>query len=73
MTLIQCASRLNTAGLNGTSQRSKMLYDRWVLDVPKLLDLTAIYGPDNAGLVQQLMQQVPESPLTTTLFCLAFS
>lgn len=49
--------RLNTAGLNGTSQRSRLLYDRWVLDVPKLLDLTAIYGPDNAALVQQLMQQ----------------
>lgn len=35
-----------------------MLYDRWVLDVPKLLDLAAIYGPDNATLMQQLMQQV---------------
>lgn len=47
--------------MNGVSQRSRLLYDKWVLDVPKLLDLAAIYGPDNPALVQQLMQQVHAS------------
>lgn len=50
--------RVNTAGSNARSQRAQLLYDKWVLDVPKLLDLAAIYGPDNVALVQQLMQQV---------------
>ena len=50
--------RVNTAGSHVSSQRAQLLYDKWVLDVPKLLDLAAIYGPDNAVLVQQLMQQV---------------
>ncbi|KAL3156739.1 hypothetical protein ABBQ38_001014 [Trebouxia sp. C0009 RCD-2024] len=51
-------ARVNTAGSHVSSQRAQLLYDKWVLDVPKLLDLAAIYGPDNAVLVQQLMQQV---------------
>ncbi|KAL3132505.1 hypothetical protein ABBQ32_009050 [Trebouxia sp. C0010 RCD-2024] len=49
---------VNTAGSLVSSQRAQLLYDKWVLDVPKLLDLAAIYGPDNAVLVQKLMQQV---------------
>lgn len=49
--------RVHTAGSNASS-RAQLLYDKWVLDVPKLLDLAAIYGPDNAPLVQQLMSQV---------------
>ncbi|KAL0032304.1 hypothetical protein WJX79_003738 [Trebouxia sp. C0005] len=52
-------SRLvTTAGTSASSQNAQTLYDRWVLDVPKLLDLAAIYGPDNAKLLQQLLQQV---------------
>lgn len=47
---------ISTAGTR--SQNAQVLYDRWVLDVPKLLDLAAIYGPDNAKLLQQLLQQV---------------
>ena len=57
-----CGCRVNTAGSSTSSHHYQLLYDKWVLDVPKLLDLAAIYGPDNAPLVQQLMQQV-----TTTL------
>ena len=49
---------MNTAGSSASSHHSQLLYDKWVLDVPKLLDMAAIYGPDNAPLVQQLMQQV---------------
>lgn len=47
---------MSTAGTR--SQNAQVLYDRWVLDVPKLFDLAAIYGPDNAKLLQQLLQQV---------------
>lgn len=56
--LLVANCRVNTAGSNASSQRAQLLYDKWVLDVPKLLDLAAIYAPDHAGLVQQLMQQV---------------
>ncbi|DBB14005.1 TPA: hypothetical protein ACH3X3_000976 [Trebouxia sp. C0006] len=49
---------ITTAGTSARSQNAQILYDRWVLDVPKLLDLAAIYGPDNAKLLQQLLQQV---------------
>lgn len=34
------------------------MYDRWLLDVPKLMDLAAIYGPTNKALVQQLIGQL---------------
>ena len=49
---------VNTAGSSASLEHAQLLYDKWVLDIPKLLDLAAIYGPDNAPLVQQLMQQV---------------
>lgn len=58
LNLLVAKCRVTTAGSNASSQRAQLLYDKWVLDVPKLLDLAALYGPDNAGLVQQLMQQV---------------
>ena len=35
-----------------------MLYDLWLLDVPKLLDLAALYGTGSPKLVHRLMQQV---------------
>lgn len=49
---------ITTAGTSARSQNAQILYDRWLLDVPKLLDLAAIYGSDNAKLLQQLLQQV---------------
>ena len=35
-----------------------LLYNDWLLDVPKLLDIAVLYGRDNTALVQQLMQKV---------------
>lgn len=64
-----CKCRVSTAGSNASFQRSQLLYDKWVLDIPKLLDLAAIYGPDNAALVQQLMQQVQKHLCQLLLHC----
>ena len=50
--------RVTTTGTSPASQHAQMLYDKWLLDVPKLLDLSAIYGPDNALLLHQLLKQV---------------
>ena len=38
-----------------------MLYDKWLLDIPKLLDIAVLYGRDNPALIQQLMRQVRHS------------
>lgn len=71
--LLVATCRVNTAGSNASSQRAQLLYDKWVLDVPKLLDLAALYGPDNAGLVQQLMQQVCKSFLSIVIESISWS
>ena len=42
----------------GAKQQATMLYDLWLLDVPKLMDLAVLYGQDNATLLLQFMQQV---------------
>jgi len=42
------------------AERARCLYDRWLLDVPKLLDVAALYGPTNPGLVSQLLRGVFE-------------
>ena len=39
-------------------EQGALLYDKWLLDVPKLLDIAVLYGGDNPKLVQQLMQKV---------------
>ena len=39
-------------------ERRALLYDGWLLDVPKLLDLAALYGPSNPGLLRRLMSAV---------------
>jgi activating signal cointegrator complex subunit 2 len=41
-------------------RRAQEIYDRWMIDVPKLMDLAAIYGPSNSGLVVRLIAQVLE-------------
>ncbi|KAK9909048.1 hypothetical protein WJX75_006462 [Coccomyxa subellipsoidea] len=40
------------------TEQAKQLYDRWLLDVPKLLDIAALYGPDNPELTRQLLTKV---------------
>lgn len=34
------------------------MYNDWLLDMPKLLDIAVLYGRDNPQLVQQLMLKV---------------
>jgi hypothetical protein len=49
------------AGEEGTppeQERAALLYDGWLLDVPKLLDLAALYGPSNPGLLRRMMSAV---------------
>jgi hypothetical protein len=43
---ISCAS---------TKVEKEMLYDCWLIDVPKLLDLAGIYGPSNPAIVKQII------------------
>lgn len=35
-----------------------MLYNRWLVDVPKMMDLAVLYAPGNSQLVQQLLHQL---------------
>ncbi len=51
---------MTIAGKGGPAQteQAKLLYDRWLLDVPKLLDIAALYGPDNPDLTRQLLSKV---------------
>lgn len=39
-----------------TAEARKMVYDKWLLDVPKLLDITAIYGPANPEIIRKLIE-----------------
>ncbi|MEW5300920.1 MAG: hypothetical protein WDW36_003812 [Sanguina aurantia] len=45
------------AGLT-PQQHAALLYDQWLLDVPKLMDVCVLYGPTNTALLKQFMQQV---------------
>ncbi|KAK9801941.1 hypothetical protein WJX73_008497 [Symbiochloris irregularis] len=38
-------------------QQAKLLYDVWLLDVPKLMDIAVLYESQNAELVQKFMHQ----------------
>lgn len=33
----------------------KIIYDKWLLDVPKLLDLAAVYGGSNPEIITKLI------------------
>jgi activating signal cointegrator complex subunit 2 len=45
-------------GVPPPAQQGALLYDNWILDVPKLMDLAALYGPTNPALVSRLLQQL---------------
>lgn len=32
-----------------------MVYDKWLLDIPKLLDIAAIYGESNPEIVRNII------------------
>lgn len=40
------------------SQVSDLLYNKWLLDVPKMLDLAVLYAPGSSQLVQELLHQL---------------
>ncbi|KAF8062062.1 hypothetical protein HT031_004322 [Scenedesmus sp. PABB004] len=46
------------AGALQPGDAAAALYDRWLVDVPKLMDLAVLYGPGNPELTRQLLQQV---------------
>lgn len=35
-----------------------MLYNKWLVDVPKMMDLAVLYAPGSSQLVQQLLHQL---------------
>jgi uncharacterized protein YaaW (UPF0174 family) len=42
-------------------EQADLLYRKWLLDVPKLLDIAALYALDNLEMTQQLMIKVRSS------------
>uniref|UniRef100_A0A7S2WWT8 CUE domain-containing protein n=1 Tax=Chloropicon primus TaxID=1764295 RepID=A0A7S2WWT8_9CHLO len=40
------------------NEQGDALYRRWMVDIPKLFDLCAIYGPSNSRLVQELVKNM---------------
>lgn len=37
-------------------EAGKIVYDNWLLDVPKLLDLAAVYGGSNPDIMKKLIE-----------------
>jgi activating signal cointegrator complex subunit 2 len=35
-----------------------LLYNKWLVDVPKMMDLAVLYAPGSSQLVRQLLQQL---------------
>ena len=58
-TCVTCHYRV-TADPGGPSapEQAELLYNRCLLDVPRLMDVAALYGPANPGLTGKFMQQV---------------
>ncbi len=40
------------------AEQAAVLYDGWLLDVPKLMDVAVLYGAANSALVRRFMRQV---------------
>ncbi len=40
------------------AQRASILYDTWLLDIPKLMDIAVLYGAANRQLTSTLLRQV---------------
>jgi hypothetical protein len=40
------------------SQVADALYNKWLVDVPKMMDLAVLYAPGSAHLVQELLHQL---------------
>ena len=72
--LADCRVTVEPGGPSARDQAS-MLYNDWLLDMPKLLDIAVLYGRENPALVQQLMQKVSRSfgGMLSTLMTLSFA
>jgi hypothetical protein len=44
------------------AEQAALLYDRWLLDVPKLMDVAALYGAANGALARRFMRQADPIP-----------
>lgn len=44
-------------GIKDTDQAA-LLYNSWLLDVPKLMDIAVLFGHENSKLVQDFMHKV---------------
>jgi hypothetical protein len=40
----------------GPQQVGDLLYNQWLLDVPKMMDLAVLYGPGSSSLTGQLLE-----------------
>lgn len=40
------------------SQLADLLYSKWLVDVPRMMDLAVLYAPGSTQLVQQLLHQL---------------
>ena len=38
-------------------EQAQLLYNRWIVDVPKVMDVAALYGRANPDLTRRFMQQ----------------
>jgi hypothetical protein len=54
----KAAQQQQQQGPPSPGQVAELLYDRWLVDVPKLMDLAVLYGPGSSQLVAQLLQQL---------------
>ena len=56
---IPCPARVTTGepGGPGAAEQADALYNGWLLDVPKLMDVAALYGRANGELVRRFMRQ----------------
>lgn len=39
-------------------ETQNIMYDEWIIDIPKIIDLISIYGADNSEILRQLFNQV---------------
>ena len=66
MVLMLCRVSIESAAGISAAAQAKLVYDHWILDIPKLMDIAVLYGRKNQGLTRRLLEQV-------SLFCICSS
>lgn len=46
------------SGVPETSVQADIIYDNWILDIPKVLDVCVLYGVENQDLVKDFLQKL---------------